>query len=657
MKILNVKSISAKLMFVSIALGVAFLFLVILAVFSFRNLENQLETTLANNLGRIKENTRIGRELSQGIDQLNLVKNTFFTNDKELKSGKIKILQQLETTLKNSSDPQLNIQLEQFVTEARRMLDQCEAVNLSYSHVENISKTLSEKLAALDEKSKRKKSELILKNEHSVAWEETAILMPGLSSTQLLMHERLNGLGLNFFQQPLDDIWDHPILILAEDLIWRIRSMQRINPDISRSTKELLTALDTYTQHIGLFHYNAVEFKKKLAAMDLATTSMLSQIDKIDQRITEGIAAIYNDMADKMSAARRSLIFFSIILIIALGLCTVVFINSNIRKPMDQICEGIQLLSTGTLSTRIHLNRHDDWQLIEEALNQMATELQRVYDDLKAYRNQLEVKVKTRTEELGNANASLKAAKEEAENANRAKSAFLASMSHELRTPLNSIIGFTGIILNELTGPLNLEQKKQLKMVKGSSRHLLALINDVLDISKIEAGELEVFCETFSIRNIVDQVADTLMPLADQKGLSLSVMIAPEVDILVSDERRIQQVLINLANNAIKFTEKGGVKITCFKRDSHIEVHVTDSGIGINKGDIEKLFKPFQQLDTGTSRIYEGTGLGLSVCKRILDMLGGNIRVKSQFGKGSTFSFTLPMKPEEKYDKKENPDH
>ena len=177
-------------MFGSMALGVAFLFLVILAVFSFRNLENQLETTLANNLGRIKENTRIGRELSQGIDQLNLVKNTFFTNDKELKSGKTKILQQLETTLENSSDPQLNIQLEQFVTEARRMLDQCEAVNLSYSHVENIGQTLSDKLAALDENSKRKKSELILKNEHSVAWEETVILMPGSLSTSSAINKR-----------------------------------------------------------------------------------------------------------------------------------------------------------------------------------------------------------------------------------------------------------------------------------------------------------------------------------------------------------------------------------------------------------------------------------------------------------------------------------
>jgi signal transduction histidine kinase len=196
-----------------------------------------------------------------------------------------------------------------------------------------------------------------------------------------------------------------------------------------------------------------------------------------------------------------------------------------------------------------------------------------------------------------------------------------------------------------------------MKMVKGSAHHLLNLINDVLDISKIEAGELEVSCETFSMRDVVNQVAESLLPLAEQKGLSLSVKIAPEVDTLASDERRVRQVLINLANNAIKFTEKGTVTITCLTRDSRVEVAITDSGIGIKDEDIGKLFKPFQQLDTGTSRRYEGTGLGLSVCKRILDMLGGDIRVKSQFGKGSTFTFTLPLSPEEQNDEKENPDH
>jgi signal transduction histidine kinase len=234
-------------------------------------------------------------------------------------------------------------------------------------------------------------------------------------------------------------------------------------------------------------------------------------------------------------------------------------------------------------------------------------------------------------------------AKEAAESANRVKSAFLSSMSHELRTPLNSIIGFTGIILNELAGPLNLEQKKQLKMVKGSARHLLDLINDVLDISKIEAGELKVSRREFSMRDVVNHVAESLIPLAEQKGLSFSVEIAPEVDKVVSDERRIRQILINLAGNAIKFTERGGVRIVCLKRDSSIEVAISDSGIGIKHEDVGKLFKPFQQLDTGNSRRYEGTGLGLSVCKRILDMLGGTIRVESQFGEGSTFAFTLPL--------------
>jgi ABC-type amino acid transport substrate-binding protein/nitrogen-specific signal transduction histidine kinase len=248
-------------------------------------------------------------------------------------------------------------------------------------------------------------------------------------------------------------------------------------------------------------------------------------------------------------------------------------------------------------------------------------------------------------------------AKETAESANRMKSAFLASMSHELRTPLNSIIGFTGIMINELAGPLNLEQKKQMKMVKGSAHHLLNLINDVLDISKIEAGELEVSRATFSMRDVVNQVAESLLPLAEQKGLSLSVNIAPELDLLVSDERRVRQVLINLLNNAIKFTEKGAVTITCLTSDSRVEVAITDSGIGIKDEDIGKLFKSFQQLDTGISRRYEGTGLGLSVCKRILDMLGGDIRVKSQYRKGSTFTFTLPLNPEEKNDEKENPDY
>jgi len=167
---------------------------------------------------------------------------------------------------------------------------------------------------------------------------------------------------------------------------------------------------------------------------------------------------------------------------------------------------------------------------------------------------------------------------------------------------------------------------------------------------------MEVSKEEFSIRQVIAQVVESLLPLAEQKDLSLSSEIAPEVDCLFSDERRIRQILINLVNNAIKFTEKGTVKIICRRQDSRIEVQVTDTGIGIRNEDMGNLFKPFQQLDTGTSRRFEGTGLGLSICKRILDMLGGTIRVKSQFGKYTTFIFTLPLNPEENNDTKKDPD-
>jgi len=254
--------------------------------------------------------------------------------------------------------------------------------------------------------------------------------------------------------------------------------------------------------------------------------------------------------------------------------------------------------------------------------------LQRAYDEL-------EVKMAERTAELA-------VAKERAEAADRLKSAFLASMSHELRTPLNSIIGFTGIILQELAGPLNDEQTKQLNMVRNSSRHLLDLINDVLDISKIEAGQLEITSEPFDMREAIEKVVRTVTPLAEKKGLALVAEVAPQVGQITSDRRRVEQILINLTNNAIKFTEEGVVCVECEVNDSWLVTRVVDTGIGIKPEDVGKLFKAFQQVDTGLARVKEGTGLGLSICKKLLEMLGGEIWVESEWGVGSTFTFTLP---------------
>lgn len=246
-------------------------------------------------------------------------------------------------------------------------------------------------------------------------------------------------------------------------------------------------------------------------------------------------------------------------------------------------------------------------------------------------------------------------AKDRAESADRVKSAFLAAMSHELRTPLNSIIGFTGLLLQGLAGPLNPEQTKQLGMVKGSGQHLLDLINDVLDISKIEAGQLEIVNTPFSLPDSVKKVVQVVTPLADRKKLSLEVQIAADLPQISSDRRRIEQILLNLLSNAIKFTERGKVALTVesFSENlnggrSQIRISVRDTGMGIKQEDLEKLFQPFRQLDTGLTRQHEGTGLGLNICKKLVEKLGGAITVESEWGKGSKFGFTLPIHPERK---------
>lgn len=215
-------------------------------------------------------------------------------------------------------------------------------------------------------------------------------------------------------------------------------------------------------------------------------------------------------------------------------------------------------------------------------------------------------------------------------------------MSHELRTPLNSIIGFTGIILQGMSGEITAEQRKQLTMVKSSAAHLLALINDVIDVSKIEAGKVELAIEEFDLAAVVQQVKKSFETAADKQGLKITIE-TPEKLIVRSDERRTKQVIINFVSNAIKFTDKGRIEINVSKRDESAEVSVADTGVGIRKGGINKLFQAFGRIYT-ENRLTEGSGLGLYLSKKIADLLGGEIKAESEFAKGSKFTFRLPLK-------------
>lgn len=262
-------------------------------------------------------------------------------------------------------------------------------------------------------------------------------------------------------------------------------------------------------------------------------------------------------------------------------------------------------------------------------------QIRRLNDDLRRHADVLEQRVAERTAELA-------VAMEKAQAADRIKSAFLATMSHELRTPLNSIIGFTGILLQGLAGPLNTEQHKQLTMVQSSARHLLALINDVLDISKIEAGELHLSPAPFDLRQSLEKMVKTVSPLAHKKGIALHLDVADAVGTIATDQRRLEQVMLNLLNNAVKFTEKGHVRISCRTENDHYLLSFSDTGVGMQPEDIPNIFQPFRQIDSGLTRKHEGTGLGLSICKKIIDMMDGAISVESQLGAGSTFTVRLP---------------
>ncbi len=234
--------------------------------------------------------------------------------------------------------------------------------------------------------------------------------------------------------------------------------------------------------------------------------------------------------------------------------------------------------------------------------------------------------------------------------ASRMKSAFIANMSHELRTPLNAIIGFTGALLMKLPGPLTEEQERQLTTIRSSARHLLSLINDILDVAKIEAGKVTLSLAPVHCQQLVGEVADTLRPLAAQKGLQVLVEVPEQPVVLQTDRRALAQIMINLANNAIKFTEKGMVKLTLAQRSDEdnaliTEFSVADSGSGIKEEDQAKLFQAFSQLDNTSTRHAEGAGLGLYLSQNLANLLGGSLFFSSDFGKGSTFTLALKCRP------------
>jgi signal transduction histidine kinase len=236
---------------------------------------------------------------------------------------------------------------------------------------------------------------------------------------------------------------------------------------------------------------------------------------------------------------------------------------------------------------------------------------------------------------------------EELEQASKHKSQFLANMSHELRTPLNAILGYTELIIDNVYGETPEKMRSVLQRIETNGKHLLGLINDVLDLSKIEAGQLALMLGDYSLKNVVQTAYTAVEPLASQKKLQLKMELPADLPAGRGDEQRLRQVLLNLVGNAIKFTDSGEVLIKAAIADGSFSVAVRDTGPGISVGDQAKLFQEFQQADNSITRKKGGTGLGLAISKRIIELHGGKIWVESVLGQGSTFAFTLPINVEQ----------
>ena len=336
------------------------------------------------------------------------------------------------------------------------------------------------------------------------------------------------------------------------------------------------------------------------------------------------------------AAISRTVVLLVVFLLVAVA--TSVLLARNLARPIEAIQLAATKIGSGSLDQRINVSSRDELGALADEFNRMAARLQASYAGL-------EQQVQERTHELGSALAELDEKSRELEAASHHKSEFLANMSHELRTPLNAISGFSQVLRKQLFGEINDKQAEYLDDILGSSRHLLSLIDDVLDLSKVEAGQIELQVEPFSLPATLERGVVMVREGAASRGVRISLSPDLGMEAVIGDERRVRQVVFNLLSNAVKFTPAGGtVDVTAARSDGEVRVSVSDSGPGIAPEDQQRIFEEFQQAAAGKEQ-REGTGLGLALSKRLVELHGGRIWVESEPGKGSRFVFSLPVSP------------
>jgi signal transduction histidine kinase len=383
--------------------------------------------------------------------------------------------------------------------------------------------------------------------------------------------------------------------------------------------------------------HGSVKASADSSGHDQNGTKVLSAYQTIEPL---GWRVFVEEPLSEVLAPLKAAIWRTALLLVAfliLAIATSVLLARRLVRPIESIQTAAARIGSGSLNQRIEIQSNDELGALAEEFNRMTAQLQESYSSL-------EQKVQERTQELATALGELDKRSHELEAASRHKSEFLANMSHELRTPLNAILGFSQVLREQLFGEVNEKQAEYLDDILTSADHLLALINDILDLSKVEAGQVELEVAPFSLREALEGGLVMVRERATRDSVQVALTALPDADVITGDERRIRQVIFNLLSNAVKFTPAGGaVDVSAARANGEVRVSVADTGPGIAAVDHERIFEEFQQTEAGVEQ-REGTGLGLALSKRLVELHGGRIWVDSELGQGSTFVFTLPTR-------------
>src|SRR5262250_3684 len=370
---------------------------------------------------------------------------------------------------------------------------------------------------------------------------------------------------------------------------------------------------------------NLVRDGKIDQAMQLQLSAGYPLFQQVESLVEQVVHIEERNMARQLEATTRanrhalylmgSLVVASLILALFLGFVT----SWSFILPVRQAQSFLARVAKGDFSTTVTVDNRDEFGGLAAQMNKMSAELHRLYEEQRTVARQLA-------------------------RASQAKSEFLANMSHELRTPMNAILGFTEMVLDNIYGEVPAELRGPIEDVRTCGQQLLRLINDVLDLTKIEAGRMELSLTDYSVQEVVETARTSLRSLAEEKGLLFTAEVAPDLPVAHGDGKRITQCVTNLVGNALKFTKQGRVAITARLEGNEVVYSVSDTGIGIPADQLDHIFGEFRQVDASISREFGGTGLGLSITKTFVELHGGRIWVESEPGRGSTFSFAIPLR-------------